>query len=84
MDWVDGGAGLSFAPIFANAWFAHTAVPLFLAHAFWKQGQKEYAVSMLKATPFDMAPDWREAGVAWVLRRLERLAKNEREEQVIQ
>lgn len=54
-----------------NPWFEYTATPLFIAHTFWRMGQRENAFEVLNQS-VGMSPDWRQASCEWFERRMKR------------
>lgn len=52
-----------------NPWFQHTAEPLFVAHNFWRKGDREHALEVSQLAE-GMSPDWRLAAIRWMQRRL--------------
>lgn len=73
MEWHDdvlwSSVEESGSHIYANSWFAHTAVPVSCANYCWKHGNRDEALKW--AEKID-APDWRAACVAWMQRRMDK------------
>lgn len=67
--WIDGApyhAGIEETPVFVNKWFATTAVPMFLAHRAWREGNIASALATINVVE---ASDWRLAARQWLGRR---------------
>lgn len=75
MEWTEYGWNpYDSAKVIENPWFNETAIPLYHAHQLWKSGQREQACAALYEGHVieTMAPDWREAALKWMGRRLDR------------
>jgi thymidylate synthase len=57
-----------------NPWFHDTAEPLFVAHTYWKRGERDHALEIINdaAVGPNIAPDWRRAAREWMGRRVKR------------
>lgn len=51
-----------------NPWFQHVAEPMYVAHHFWRKGERELALEIM--TLLVQAADWRRAGIEWMQRRM--------------
>lgn len=62
-------------PLYSNSWFWSTASTLYTAHRLWKGAStKQDALEYLKGAD-PVAPDWQQAAIAWMERRLARMAE---------
>lgn len=58
--------------VFQNAFFSEVVRPMWIAHTFWKSGERHLA---LQAAETIAATDWREAARTWMQRRIDRAVK---------
>lgn len=68
MEWTSDHESKPF-PIFANRWFAETAVPMFRSHFMWRSGDRLAARRNLDGVS---SPDWRLAAMKWMSRRMDK------------
>lgn len=64
-------------PKYFNSWFALTAEPFWISHRLWRFGKKQEGYNLLMDTNCNVSPDWRAAAIAWMERRLDRMAKKQ-------
>jgi hypothetical protein len=52
-----------------NPWFHETAEPLYVAHRFWKAGDRDHALEVVSDEVHPIASDWRTACQHWMQHR---------------
>ncbi len=65
MEWTENG-GVSILPRFVDPFFECVAVPLFIAHRYYREKNHKDAI---RAATLCMAGDWRLATIEWIERR---------------